>query len=225
VHGCLDELVELIGQLGYTVHQQLDEYSVSSPDGRKLVFVGDLVDHGPGTIKVLRPVSSLVHSGQAFWVPGNHDMKLVRALRGREVKRTYGLAETMEQLGQESEAFRVEVATFLDGLVTVHTDKPHTWHMEMIGRLCAANTEVLLATPFQVVALEDEESSGNAVAWWTELTSRGGEGMVVKPLSFIAEGRRGVTQPAIKCRGPEYLRIIDGPEHLLRQEPRTYWLA
>jgi protein phosphatase len=75
VHGCLDELVELIGQLGYTVHQQLDEYSVSSPDGRKLVFVGDLVDHGPGTIKVLRPVSSLVHSGQAFCVPGNHDMK------------------------------------------------------------------------------------------------------------------------------------------------------
>jgi protein phosphatase len=97
----------------------------------------------------------------------------------------------------------------------VHTDKPHTWHMEMIGKLCAADTEILLATPFQVVNLDDEQSSANAVAWWTDMTSRGGEGMVVKPLNFIAEGRRGVTQPAIKCRGPEYLRIIYGPEYLL----------
>jgi protein phosphatase len=97
----------------------------------------------------------------------------------------------------------------------VHTDKPHTWHMEMIGRLCAADAEILLATPFRVVNLEDEQSSANAVAWWTDMTSRGGEGMVVKPLNFIAEGRRGVTQPAIKCRGPEYLRIIYGPEYLL----------
>ena len=97
----------------------------------------------------------------------------------------------------------------------VHTDKPHTWHMEMIGRLCAADTEILLATPFQVVDLDDEQNSAGAVAWWTDMTSRGGEGMVVKPLNFIAEGRRGITQPAIKCRGPEYLRIIYGPEYLL----------
>ena len=603
VHGCFDELVELLGQLGYTINQQDGQYTASSPDGRKLVFVGDLVDRGPGTVQVLRLVSHLVQSGQAFCVPGNHDMKLVRALRGRDVKRTYGLAETMEQLDQESEAFRVEVAKFLDDLVShlvfddgklvvahaglkesmhgrgsgavrefalfgettgetddfglpvrynwaadyrgkalvvyghtpvpeplflnntvnidtgcvfgggltalrypereivsvkahrtyyeparpflpdgaetprllqhaqddvldladvmgkrlidtrlkpkitireenaiaalevmsrfasdpkwliylpptmsptetskhenllehpdeafafyrkegistvvceqkhmgsravvvlckdetvsqkrfgvvqaslgtvytrtgrrfftddelereflirlqvavsasslwdelgtdwlcldcelmpwsakaqellqkqyapvgnsgihalkaenetvakamlrvpglegllantaarldavehytrayreycwpvsslgdlklapfhilasegsVHTDKAHTWHMEVIGRLCAADTEVLLATPFQVVDLEDEQSSTNAVAWWTEMTSRGGEGMVVKPLNFIAEGRRGITQPAIKCRGPEYLRIIYGPEYLL----------
>jgi protein phosphatase len=97
----------------------------------------------------------------------------------------------------------------------VHTDKPHTWHMEMIGRLCAMDTEILFATPFKVVQLEDEQSPTDAVAWWTDMTSRGGEGMVVKPLNFIAEGRRGVTQPAIKCRGPEYLRIIYGPEYLL----------
>ena len=603
VHGCIDELVELLGQLGYSVDRQGDGYSVSSTHGRKLVFVGDLVDRGPGTVQVLRLVSDLVRSDQAFCVPGNHDMKLVRALRGRDVKRTYGLAETMEELGQESEAFRIDVAKFLDALIShlvfddgklvvahaglkesmhgrgsgsvrefalygettgetdefglpvrynwaadyrgkalvvyghtpvpeplflnntvnidtgcvfggsltalrypereiisvkahrtyyeparpflpegtetprplqhtqddvldladvvgkrlidtrlkpkitireenaiaalevmsrfasdpkwliylpptmsltetskhenllehpdeafafyrkegistvvceqkhmgsravvvlckdetvsqkrfgvvqaslgtvytrtgrrfftdeelerqflirlrvavnasglwdelstdwlcldcelmpwsakaqellqkqyapvgnagvralkaekdalvramervpglealtthtaarldavehytrayrqycwpvnslgdlklapfhilasegaVHTDKPHTWHMEMIGRLCAADTEILFATPFQVVNLEDEQSSANAVAWWTDMTSRGGEGMVVKPLNFVAEGRRGVTQPAIKCRGPEYLRIIYGPEYLL----------
>ena len=603
VHGCFDELVELLGRLGYSVDRQSDGYSVSSTHGRKVVFVGDLVDRGPGTVQILRLVSSLVRSGQAFCVPGNHDMKLVRALRGRDVKRTYGLAETMEQLGQEPDAFRIEVAKFLDDLVShlvfddgklvvahaglkesmhgrgsgsvrefalygettgetdefglpvrynwatdyrgkalvvyghtpvpeplflnntvnidtgcvfgggltalrypereivsvkahrtyyeparpflpegtepqrllqhaqddvldladvvgkrlidtrlkpkitireenaiaalevmsrfasdpkwliylpptmsptetskhenllehpdeaftfyrkegistvvceqkhmgsravvvlckdesvsqkrfgvvqasigtvytrtgrrfftdeelerqflirlqvavtasglwdelgtdwlcldcelmpwsakaqellqkqyapvgnagvralkaendmiaqamlrvpglealsthtaarlhavehyasayrqycwpvnslgdlklapfhilasegaVHADKPHTWHMEMIGRLCAADTGILLSTPFQVVDLGDEQSSANAVAWWTDMTSQGGEGMVVKPLNFIAEGRRGVTQPAIKCRGPEYLRIIYGPEYLL----------
>jgi hypothetical protein len=76
--------------------------------------------------------------------------------------------------------------------------------MEMLAKLCAADSQLLLATPFQMVNLDDSESCAEAVIWWTEMTSRGGEGMVVKPLNFIAEGRRGITQPAIKCRGPEY---------------------
>jgi len=88
VHGCFDELVELMAQLGYTVNQTNGAYSVSSSGGRKLVFVGDLVDRGPGTVHVLRLVSNIVQCGHAFCVPGNHDMKLVRALRGRDVKRT-----------------------------------------------------------------------------------------------------------------------------------------
>ncbi len=45
------------------------------------------------------------------------------------------------------------------------------------------------------------------------MTERGGEGMVVKPLDFIARGRRGLLQLAVKCRGREYLRIIYGPEY------------
>ena len=96
----------------------------------------------------------------------------------------------------------------------VHTDKPHTWHMETIGRLCA-DDGLVLKTPFRLVMLDDPESREGAVRWWTELTAQGREGMVVKPLDFIATGRRGVTQPAIKCRGPQYLRIIYGPEYLL----------
>ncbi len=603
VHGCYDELIELMARLGYTVEQQDQEYTISSPEGRMLVFVGDLVDRGPHTVQVLRLVMSMVASGQAFCVPGNHDMKLVRALRGKDVKRTHGLAETLEQLSHESDAFRTEVAKFLDALVShlvfddgklvvahaglkesmhgrgsgavrefalfgettgetddfglpvrynwagdyrgkalvvyghtpvpdplflnntvnidtgavfggqltalrypereivsvkahrtyyeparpflpekigatrtlqhaqddvldladvvgkrlidtrlkpkitireenaiaalevmsrfasdpkwliylpptmsptetskhenllehpdeafafyrkegistviceqkhmgsravvvlckdesvslkrfgvvqaglgtaytrtgrrfftdeslereflsrlqavadkaglweelatdwvcldcelmpwstkaqellqkqyapvgnsgvhalraerdilasamrripgleqlseqtakrldavenytrayrhycwpvssindlklapfhllasegaVHTDKPHTWHMEMIGKLCAGDEKLLLATPFEIVDLNDEQSTASAVTWWTEMTARGREGMVVKPLNFIAEGRRGVTQPAIKCRGAEYLRIIYGPEYLL----------
>jgi protein phosphatase len=99
----------------------------------------------------------------------------------------------------------------------VHADKPHTWHMETIARLCAADSEILFATPFKVVDLQNEASTSEAVAWWTEMTAQGREGMVVKPLNFIAEGKRGITQPAMKCRGAEYLRIIYGPEYLLPQ--------
>jgi protein phosphatase len=36
--------------------------------------------------------------------------------------------------------------------------------------------------------------------------------MVIKPADFVAFGKRGLVQSAIKCRGSEYLRIIDGPE-------------
>jgi protein phosphatase len=99
----------------------------------------------------------------------------------------------------------------------VHTEKPHTWHMETIARLCAAAqpSSLLMATPCRVVALADEASVADAIAWWTHMTAEGGEGMVVKPLQFTERGAKGVTQPAIKCRGPEYLRIIYGPEYSL----------
>lgn len=118
VHGCFDELVELMIKLGYAVEPQGGEYVVSTPQGRKLAFVGDLVDRGPDVVKVLRLVSGMVRTGQAFCVPGNHDMKLVRALRGKEVKRTHGLAETMEALEKEPADFRTGIASFLDGLVS-----------------------------------------------------------------------------------------------------------
>jgi hypothetical protein len=72
---------------------------------------------------------------------------------------------------------------------------------------------VLLATPHRVVDLTDPAAQAEGVRWWEELTGRGGEGMVVKPIDFIATGRRGLAQPAVKCRGREYLRIIYGPEY------------
>ena len=97
----------------------------------------------------------------------------------------------------------------------VHIDRDHAWHMETLGRLCAQDTRLLLATPYRIVDLTDSESQEQAIAWWVELTACGGEGMVVKPLDFIAKGRRGLVQPALKCRGREYLRIIYGPEYTL----------
>jgi protein phosphatase len=97
----------------------------------------------------------------------------------------------------------------------VHTDRDHVWHMERLKQIAAAGDGLLMATPWRVVDLADEGSQEEAIRWWEELTERGGEGMVVKPLSFIARGRKGLVQPALKCRGPEYLRIIYGPEYSL----------
>ncbi len=97
----------------------------------------------------------------------------------------------------------------------VHADKEHVWHMETIAEVCRAGSDVLFQTPFRIVDVTDPSSQADAISWWEELTGRGGEGMVVKPHTFVARGRRGLVQPAVKCRGREYLRIIYGPEYTL----------
>ena len=118
VHGCLDELLELMATLGYEVDRQEAAFSVVPPDGRKLVFVGDLVDRGPATPDVLRLAMTMVDAGQAFCVPGNHDMKLMKALKGRDVQLTHGLAESLQQLEKEPAEFRSQASKFLDDLVS-----------------------------------------------------------------------------------------------------------
>lgn len=95
----------------------------------------------------------------------------------------------------------------------VHTDRDHRWHMETLARLAGDADRVLTATPWKLVDLSSQASEDEAAEWWTTLTAAGGEGMVVKPLEFIAKGPRGILQPAVKVRGPEYLRIIYGPEY------------
>ena len=99
----------------------------------------------------------------------------------------------------------------------VHVDKDHGWHLSMLAKLCDGGDPILLATPHLIVDLTDPNSEADGVRWWEELTGRGGEGMVVKPLDFLAHGRRGLVQPALKCRGREYLRIIYGPEYTMSE--------
>jgi polynucleotide kinase-phosphatase len=118
VHGCIDELLDLLAQLGYQVVQENGAYEVTPPAGRKAVFVGDLVDRGPGIPSVLGVVMSMVEAGTARCVPGNHDMKLVRKLKGRDVQITHGLADSLKQLDAEPPDFREKVSAFLDGLVS-----------------------------------------------------------------------------------------------------------
>lgn len=98
----------------------------------------------------------------------------------------------------------------------LHADKSHQWHMDVIKEFCGTE-KLLMTTNYKLVNLHDELSVSNAIEWWTQLTESGGEGMVVKPEDFIARNEKGILQPAVKCRGKEYLRIIYGPEYTLAE--------
>jgi protein phosphatase len=113
VHGCIDELLALLNELGYEVARRNDDYAIAHPQGRKLVFVGDLVDRGPHTPEVVRLAMSAVAQKSGYCVAGNHDMKLIKALRGHDVKPTHGLAESLAQLAAETPEFRARAAEFL----------------------------------------------------------------------------------------------------------------
>jgi protein phosphatase len=107
----------------------------------------------------------------------------------------------------------------------VHSSEPHSWHLERLRRLAAADPDVILATTAMDVDLADPTSEAAAVEWWSALTERGGEGMVVKPMEFVARWKSALVQPAVKVRGREYLRLIYGPdytqpEHLERLRER-----
>jgi protein phosphatase len=115
VHGCGDELESLLRVLGYAP----DETGVwHHSHGRKAVFVGDLVDRGPRVVDVLQIAMDMVQAGSALCVPGNHDVKLLRHLNGKNVKLAHGLAETLEQLEPEPDEFKTRVKKFIDALVS-----------------------------------------------------------------------------------------------------------
>ncbi|MEU2715899.1 polynucleotide kinase-phosphatase [Streptomyces sp. NPDC007205] len=138
IHGCSAELEALLTKLGYVdgVH----------PEGRTAVFVGDLVDRGPDTPGVLRRVMTMAETGNALCVPGNHENKYGRYLKGRNVQHTHGLAETIAQMEGESEEFKERVRTFLAGLVShyvldggrlvvCHAGLPEKYHGRTSGRV------------------------------------------------------------------------------------------
>jgi len=95
----------------------------------------------------------------------------------------------------------------------VFIDRDHSWHLERCDQLVTADSDWFQSTGRRAVDVTDTEDQTAGAAWWEDLTASGGEGMVVKPMSFIARGRKGLVQPGIKCRGREYLRIIYGPEY------------
>jgi protein phosphatase len=114
VHGCGPELSDLLDSLGYAAGDGVRAH----PAGRTAVFLGDLVDRGPDTPGVLRTVMTMVAAGSALCVAGNHEAKLLRALRGRDVKISHGLAESLAQLDQQPAEFRDQLTGFLDGLLS-----------------------------------------------------------------------------------------------------------
>ena len=128
VHGCADELEKLLGQLGYVVRERYDGVDLSAgpvyahPEGRKVVFLGDLVDRGPRVLDSLRIVHNMVAAGSALAVAGNHEAKLLRALGGRNVQVTHGLAQSLAEVEAVPEEdrgkFVEELKSFLDGLIS-----------------------------------------------------------------------------------------------------------
>lgn len=116
IHGCYNELCELLGKLGYIVDKL--QATAYSPQHRKAVFLGDLVDRGPKSTEVLKLVMSMVKKEEGFCIIGNHDNKLLRKLKGANVQVIHGLKETLEQLEKETEQFKKEVEVFLEHLVS-----------------------------------------------------------------------------------------------------------
>jgi protein phosphatase len=137
VHGCLEELINLLEKLGYRVVRQT--LLVTRPLGRKAVFLGDLVDRGPQSANVLRLVMAMAASGSALCLPGNHDMKLLRHLSGHHVKVNHGFDQTLESFASEPPEFLDQVKSFLSGLpshyvlaqgrlVVAHAGLPEFYH-------------------------------------------------------------------------------------------------
>jgi protein phosphatase len=116
VHGCYDELCALLEKMDYRVDRAA--FAASPPESRKAVFLGDLCDRGPKNAETLRLVMNMCGEGNALCVPGNHDVKLLRALRGANVQRSHGLGLTLEQMEKEPPEFTEKLKAFLDGLVS-----------------------------------------------------------------------------------------------------------
>jgi protein phosphatase len=155
---------------------------------------------------------------------------LLEAAAARGVDGTVGLLDGVRDrrglAGRFADAYRrycwpvasaadLRLAPFqvLAGAGRVHVLRPHAWHLDVLGRLGAADPSFFRVTRSVPVTLADPASEAAATDWWLELTAAGGEGMVVKPAEVVHRGPRGLAQPGIKCRGPEYLRIIYGPEY------------
>jgi polynucleotide kinase-phosphatase len=120
VHGCRAELELLLAELGYVITRDEAARPVNAthPQGRRVIFLGDLVDRGPDTPGVLRLAMGMVAAGSALCVAGNHEAKLLRALRGKKVTVSHGLEESLAQLDREDKPFWREVEGFLDGLTS-----------------------------------------------------------------------------------------------------------
>ena len=116
VHGCFDELVELLDKLGYV--SDGSNFAFGHPAKRKVIFLGDLVDRGPKIPQTLRLVMEMAGRGEAYCVPGNHDITFLRKLQGRDIPVRYGMAESLAQLEKEPPEFAAQVCHFLDSLAS-----------------------------------------------------------------------------------------------------------
>lgn len=112
---------------------------------------------------------------------------------------------------------RIAPFQFLAAEGATFHQRDHGWHLALADRLVEADGDLFTGTRRLVLDPAAEKSLAAAISWWEELTGAGGEGMVVKPLANLVNGRRGLVQPGLKVRGPEYLRLVYGPDYLLEE--------
>ena len=112
IHGCCDELEALLQELGYVEQGNISPSPLWNfptyhhPDGRKAVFLGDLVDRGPRILDTVKLVHNMIAAGTAICVPGNHENKLLRKLKGKNVKISHGLEQTLAEIEALPEEIR-----------------------------------------------------------------------------------------------------------------------
>lgn len=139
IHGCFQELSLLLKKLGYQIKQygvgEETSFRVKHPEGRKVIFLGDLVDRGPDSLRVLQLVMDMVATGDARCVMGNHDDRLLRKLKGQKTQMKFGLEQTWEQLKDRSPAWMEKLKSFLEQL-------PHHYVLDR-GRLVVAHAGLI----------------------------------------------------------------------------------
>lgn len=142
VHGCFDELIELLTKLNYKVNRDSGTkygFKVETPPNRKVIFVGDLCDRGPNSMDCFKLAMTMVENNQAFCVLGNHEAKLLKKLQGRNVQLKNGLELTVEQLSHETNEFKKQLHQFIDqlpvhyvfdqgNLIIAHAGLPERYH-------------------------------------------------------------------------------------------------
>ena len=224
----LDQLAEAIGAAGLWAELDTDW----------LVLDAELMPWSLKARDLLTRQYAAVGAASRAMLHEAHGLIAAAAGRGVDVGPLPGdYAERLRDAQRFTEAYRrycwpvtsiddVRLAPFhlLASEGKVHADQTHVWHMERLHRLAAAGSPLLMATEYRVVDLHDPAACRRLEDWWLGLTQAGGEGIVVKPLAFVPGPGR--VQPAVKCRGPEYLRLIYGPEysaerHLTRLRQRA----
>jgi len=133
IHGCLEELYELLEKLGY----KENGFLMDPPEGRMLISVGDVVDRGEHSAETYWFIKEMVNSDRALMCLGNHDEKLMRWAKGNKVKLFHGLDKTVEEFNKSSipredvvDFFsNIPYYLFLDDLIVVHA----SWEDNLIA--------------------------------------------------------------------------------------------
>jgi protein phosphatase len=169
--------------------------------------------YGPAVAAARASAEALIDAlDRAGAIEGLNGLRKTAAIRRGNAER---MGETIDGYCWDADSledYRIAPFHLLAAEGRVFTDWSHGWHMETLTRL-AEQDSILQATGWRALDPTDGNDRAALVEWWMTHTGAGGEGMVLKPASFIARGEKGLIQPAMKVRGQNYLRIIYGPDY------------